>query len=128
MLTGLTSSNKPTTDNFNEMIKEAIQDGIGLIKSFPLIIDLLTAPTQQQPLDYVSLITSKLTSLLSSTTSDKPSLLSSSELEALLCTFSTSLPQDLEARFTDRQLTSQVNALLQLRSQVKVSEDPQKVI
>jgi hypothetical protein len=46
MLAGLTSSNKPTTDNFNEMIKEAIQDGIGLIKSFPLIIDLLTAPSQ----------------------------------------------------------------------------------
>lgn len=127
MLTGLTSSNKPTTDNFNEMITEAIQDGIGLIKSFPLIIDLLTA-SSQQPLDYVSLITSKLTSLLgSSTSSDKPSLLTTSELEALLSTFTISLPQDLEARLADRHLTSQVNALLQLRSQVRVA-DPKKVI
>jgi hypothetical protein len=98
-----------------------------LIKSFPLIIDLLTAPTQQ-PLDYVSLITSKLTSLLgSSTSSDKPSLLTTSELDALLSTFAICLPQDLEARLPDRHLISQVNALLQLRSQVRVA-DPKKVI
>jgi hypothetical protein len=76
------------------------------------------------------LITSKLTSLLgtSNNTSDKPSLLTTSELEGLLSTFATSLPQDLEARFSDRQLSSQVNALLHLRSQVRVAEDPQKVI
>jgi hypothetical protein len=98
-----------------------------LIKSFPFIIDLLTAPTQQ-PLDYVSLITSKLNSLLgSSTTSDKPTPLTPSELETLLSAFAISLPQDLEARFTDRHLISQVNALLQLRSQVRVA-DPRKVI
>ena len=98
-----------------------IEDGIGLIKCFNFITDLVIAPSASS-LDYTQLFTNKLRSLLSHTESDKPSRFSYSDLEAILSDSTANF--DLERKLTDKQLLSQVQTMMQLRAAIGRAANP----
>jgi len=121
-LTGVASSNKPTTESFNEMISLVIHDAMGYIKCFQFLTDLLIV-TPSQPLNYIGVFTSKLRSLLTPLTSSGS--LSDADLDAILNNRCDVLA--LESKLIDKLLRSQVSVLLDLRL-VMSKEDPRKVL
>ena len=103
-----------------------IEDGIGLIKCFNFITDLVIA-SNPSSIDHSQLFTSKLRSLLSHTEADKPSRFSQTELDTILSESAIS-HSDLESKITDKQLLSQVKTMIQLRSAIGKSANPKSFL